>query len=445
MTNSLRVVLGLMGLSLLGLAITGDQIYSRLSYFWLLIVLGNWVWSKFSLVEVTLKRSTRTPRGELGQLFVEKFELKNKRKLPILILSIEDKTDLPGSNGSRVHTLIGGNQGRSYLSRTRLSRRGVFELGPTTISSGDPFGFFPVKFQVPSQDKLMVYPLMEEVNSFPNPPGLLAGGESLRRRTHQITPNASGIREYSPEDGLNRIHWKSTARLDRLMVKEFELDPLAEAWIFLDGQSDAHYRIPYTLPVRMIESVFQQSKKFEIDPSTEEYSATIGASLARYYLSLGRAVGLAIGRNSLEELSPDRGGRQLDKILEALALFKADGNIPFEGTLAAHARSLPRGSTIVIITPSVNQDLPLAIDQFLRLGLKPIVILLESKSFNGLPGTAVLAEKISIFGVPVVTISKGDDIGETLSLAGENKDIMNLPSAVLENNQSRITNRELRF
>jgi uncharacterized protein (DUF58 family) len=67
--------------------------------------------------------------------------------------------------------------------------------------------------------------MMFNIHSFPLPSGLLSGGEALRRRTHQITPNAAGVRDYAPGDPLNRIHWISTARRRRLMVKEFELDP----------------------------------------------------------------------------------------------------------------------------------------------------------------------------------------------------------------------------
>ena len=44
---------------------------------------------------------------------------------------------------------------------------------------------------IPGQEVSLVYPMMSEVTSFPNPPGLLPGGEALRRRTHQVTANAS--------------------------------------------------------------------------------------------------------------------------------------------------------------------------------------------------------------------------------------------------------------
>src|SRR5512139_3937683 len=101
--------------------------------------------------------------------------------------------------------MIEGKAGRSYLARTRLVHRGVYALGPTILASGDLFGLFPVSQAVGHVDSLLVYPLMANVRNFPHPPGLLPGGEALRRRTHQVTPNAAGIREYVHGDPLNRI------------------------------------------------------------------------------------------------------------------------------------------------------------------------------------------------------------------------------------------------
>jgi uncharacterized protein (DUF58 family) len=171
----------------------------------------------------------------VGQIYEEKIELDNPGRLPRLWLAVSDRSTLPDSAGSRLFPLIEPHRGRTYLSRTRLLKRGVFPLGPTILESGDPFGLFPVERVYPVSETLLVYPLLVEVHDFPSPAGVLPGGEALRRRTPQVTPNAAGVREYAPGDSMNRIHWVSTARRNRLMTKEFELDPQAEVWIFLDA------------------------------------------------------------------------------------------------------------------------------------------------------------------------------------------------------------------
>jgi uncharacterized protein (DUF58 family) len=202
------------------------------------------------------------------------------------------------------------------------------------------------------------------------------------------------------------------------MVKEFELDPMAEIWIFVDGEKDAQAGKPYT-PKASVEGIYSQGEeKFQLAPETEEYTATIAASVARYFIKNGREVGLAINNYTSKVLSPDKTGRQLDKILEAMALLRSEGVVPFSAMLTNQCRHLSRGSTVILVTPSVQHDITLAVDQITRLGLRPIVVLINAESFGGDPGTDILAKSISHFGVPVGVISYQDDIGAMLSMIG---------------------------
>lgn len=193
MTRSARLVLILLGVSLLAGAITGTALYFRLSYLWAGLLMVSWVMSRLSLRGVKLRRTARALRSQVGQVFEEHYELQNNSRWPRLWIEVHDGSPLPGAHGSHVITLIGGRESRTYLARTRLVQRGVFALGPTTLVSGDLFGLFPVSRTIPSQDSVLVYPMLVEVRGFPNPPGLLPGGEALRRRTPQITSNAAGV------------------------------------------------------------------------------------------------------------------------------------------------------------------------------------------------------------------------------------------------------------
>ncbi len=419
MTASLRVVLGLLGLSLLALVVTGSPIYSRLSYLWGFLLVGSWLWAVLALRGVQIRREARTRRAQVGQVFQERFEVQNGNRLSRLWLEVRDQAALPGSQGSRVLVMLRGRQRRSYVARTRLVRRGVFPLGPTILASGDLFGLFPVSRTLPPDGSLLVYPIMAEVRAFPSPPGLLPGGEALRRRTHQVTPNAAGVREYAPGDSLNRIHWVSTARRDRLMVKEFELDPLAEVWILLDAARDVQAALPYSPPTLAVDALWSPMTEPVLPPSTEEYAVSIAASLGQYFLRRRRAVGLvSCGQSqSPNVLPPDRGGRQLGKILEALALLRAEGGLPISALATAQAQHLPRGSTVVLITPSVREHVALTVDLLLRRGLRPVVVLLKAASFGGPPGTEALATAIAVLGVPVCQVANGADLGTALSMA----------------------------
>jgi uncharacterized protein (DUF58 family) len=415
--SSRSVVLGLLGLSLLALAVTGLPIYSRLSYLWGLLLVGSWIWSVLALRGIQVQRETRTQRAQVGQILEERFMIQNRGHLPRLWIEVRDQSTVPGARGSRVLTLLKSRQRRSYLVRTHLVRRGVFSLGPTVLASGDPFGLFSVDRTLPSLGSLLVYPLLVDVRAFPSPQGVLSGGEALRRRTHQITPNASGVRDYAPGDSLSRIHWVSTARRDRLMVKEFELDPLAEVWIFVDTAQAVQFELPYSAPSPTAEASWRFSTEAVLPPSTEEYAVSIAASLGQHFLRRGRAVGL-VSCDALQVphvLPPDRGGRQLGKILEAMALLRAEGEVSISALVMAQARHLPRGSTVILITPSTKEDVASAADYLLRLGLRPVVILLDAASFGGPPGTEGLAMAIAALGVPVSRVANGSDLGAALS------------------------------
>ena len=180
MTTGQRVVLILLALSTAAGVATGGKIYYRLALFWAVLFFGSWLWSEYALRSLKFQRTARTLRAQVGQIFEERFEVENLGRLPRLWLEVHDESSLPGADGSRVLTMIESRNARSYLARTRLIHRGVFPLGPTILASGDIFGIFPVNKTLPVKDSLLVYPMMVDLRGFPNPPGLLPGGEALR-------------------------------------------------------------------------------------------------------------------------------------------------------------------------------------------------------------------------------------------------------------------------
>ncbi len=415
MTSGLRVVLVLLIISLLGGVITGAVFYYRLAYLWLFLLAGSWLLSKLALRGLELRRTARSLRSQVGQIFEERFEVRNLSRLPRLWVEVRDQSPLPGSRGSQVLSMIGGRESRSYLVRTRLKKRGVFPLGDTVLASGDLFGLFPVSLKFPAQESLLVYPMMVEVQAFPSPLGWLSGGEALRRRTHQITANASGVREYAPGDPTNRIHWLSTARRNRIMVKEFELDPMAEVWIFVDAYQAVHSALPMPEITLDERDMWRPSVQIPLPPSTEEYAVSVAASLARFYLQRGRAVGLVSAGQSLSVLSAERGGRQLGKILEVLALLQADGRLSLESLVQAEVQAIPRGSTVVIITPDPGDGVVVSAELLSRRGMRPVVVLLDAGSFGGVRGVERVEADLHLMRVPVCRIANGDNLAERLS------------------------------
>jgi uncharacterized protein (DUF58 family) len=418
MTVPQRIVLLLLAFSLIAGLATGSAIYYRLSYFWAILFGGGWAWSRFALKGISLRRSARTTRAQVGQIFEERYEVINESRVPKIWFEVKNESPLPDSGGSQVLTLLGGRQRRIYWSQTFLKHRGVFPLGPTVMASGDLFGLFPVSMTQPVRESLLVYPLMFHIHSFPNPAGLLPGGEALRRRTHQVTPNAAGVREYVHGDAMNRIHWASTARRNRLIVKEFELDPLAEVWLFLDSERFGQAALPEEAQETNLLTYWRKPVSFHLPPSTEEYGVSITASLASYFIRRGRSVGLVNAGRHLTLLSPDRGGRQLGKILEALALSHAEGSVPMRGLVETQAKHITRGSTVILITHTAREEFPYIVEYLLRRGVRPVVVLIDPTSFGGVKSNREIAEKVRALSIPVLIIENGVNLEVAL---GQNR------------------------
>ena len=80
------------------------------------------------------------------------------------------------------------------------------------------------------------------------------------------------------------------------MVKEFELDPLADIWVVPDMSVYGHVTprkgaIPAPPPPGDIPG-WLKMQSFRLPESTEEYTVTIAASVAQYFLRRDRAVGM---------------------------------------------------------------------------------------------------------------------------------------------------------
>ncbi|MBI5962806.1 MAG: DUF58 domain-containing protein [Chloroflexi bacterium] len=400
-----------------GVLTTGSVMYSRFLYLGVLLAVASWVWTRWAVKGLRVNRNARIERANVGDIFEEKFEVINNSRAIVPWIEIINQSLIPFGAGSRVFTYVGGHQNQVYLARTWLTRRGGFPLGPTRISTGDPFGFFSTSKEIAPKQTLIVFPVIFEIKSFIFPPGLLPGGQVIRRKSSDITPHAAGVREYVHGDAMKRIHWPTSARRNQLMVKEFEQDPQAEIWLYLDSQKDVHYSKPHQVEEVSVEAMmFRKRPKFKLPPSTLEYSISITASLAHYFIGQRRAVGYVSAGQTFSVLSAEHSERQEAKILETLAFVEANGSLSIAALVAVQASQLPQGSSVILVTPTVRPDLIHAVDDLQRRFLRPVVVLLEAETFGGVRGTDNLISSLRERRVPVVTIKCDADLTQALSI-----------------------------
>lgn len=377
-----------------------------------------------SIRSVGLRRFTRTQRSQVGQFVEEIFEVSNGATLPKLWLEIEDFSQLPGHSASRVISSLARSASERWQIRSLCTQRGRFRLGPMVLRSGDPLGIFNVKQDIPATSHVVVYPMVEDLITFEPSVSDLSGGEARRQRTYQITTNVASIRDYAPGDGLNRIHWPSTARARRLMTKEFELDPTADIWIYLDLYQSTQFSLPWD-PEASEVGIFamnrrnrgkENSQRVLLPPSTTEYGISLAASLARYFLNKDRSVGMSSFSRSREFLQSDRGERQMNKILEGLAVVDGEGSIPFAQLIATDSVRLNRNDTILAISADPNPEWSLALQDSHRRGVNGIAILIDGNTFGGSFDYAPIASNFESSGISYYNIRRNEKFNEALSV-----------------------------
>lgn len=371
-----------------------------------------WAWSRFSLNGINVTREAKADRAQVGQPLVERVRVQNRSRLAKLWVEIIDHSDLPGHRVSRV-VHLGPNDGRRWRVETICSRRGRFRIGPMSVRSGDPFGLFPNVRFVPETQELLVYPATVDLSAFALPVGELPGGSAIQRRTPFVTPNASGVRDYFPGDAFNRISWAATARTGKLMVKEFELDPTADIWIVVDLQASVHAGAS-SLGAMPSLSGDEVPLSFWLD-STEEYAVTVAASLTRHFLAQNRAVGLIGSARQHIAIPTDRGGRQMIKILEQLAVVRADGDVPFAELLVAEGAQFTRNSTVILVTPSTDEEWVQSVIGLVSRHVQCVSIVIEPTTFGSGDSSLFVVSTLASVGVPTYLVKYGDDISRALA------------------------------
>jgi uncharacterized protein (DUF58 family) len=411
------IVFGLLAACLLGALVTGRELFYNLVYLWLtlIVIAGLWTWTAINRIRIG--RHTRALRAQVGRPLEERLAVRNTSPIPKLWLEVRDYSNLPGHEASLVVDSLAPNRERVWVVRTLCRERGRFRLGPLSLTSGDPFGLFQVTRQVPQTTNIVVYPMTVDLPDFTLPLGPMPGGDALRRRTHYVTANAAGVRDYAPGDSFNRIHWASTARRDRLIVKEFELDPLSDIWLFLDG--DREVQASLTEPAQEEQPLAAlwpgRAEKVTLAASTEEYIVTATASLAQFFVRRDRTVGLVTYGRSRDVVQPDRGERQLTKMLETLAMFRAQSRINLADALTLETQQLPRWTTLIIVTAAADMQWVLAAQGLKRHGLRVVAVVVDAASFGGYIRSAGVVEALWSAGIPAFRIKYGDDLVSALS------------------------------
>ena len=260
-----------------------------------------------------------------GETLTIDVELRNRLRLPRPRIDLRVRSDLGPAIGWT--TSLSPN-GRSHLRTTiRCPLRGVYALGPAGVSSPDPLEIFEGRRAVGERREVVVYPPCPRLPHFILPAG--RRGASGARGRVAGGPIVAGVREYTPGDPPQRIHWPLSLRQSRLVVRTLEDDPDAGVcWIALDlCAADQHP-----------------------DPAALEAGVIAAAALAQHALEQGRPVGFLASGARQHWLPPVPGRGQLRPILEELAYAQPRGATPLSRLLVSRLGVQTRNGLLIAIT-----------------------------------------------------------------------------------------------
>ena len=374
---------------------TGFPFFYEFLYTLILIgVIGvAWAWVNLKGLDVQLSRIAS--RGQAGEYLEGRISVRNTNRLPKSWLEISEFLDLPGYSTGRGIAMV-RNQSRTWRTETYLSRRGLYHVGQVEVVSQDPLGIFRLRRLFLEPEPFIVFPATEPL---PDLDLRLASLPSETRTTHpvsQITTDVSSIREYVQGDSFRRIHWPYTARMNTLMVKEFDLGQSADAWVLLDMQRTSHLAV-----------------ESESD-NTEELGVTIAASLISRLVELSMPVGLASNGDRNYLFRPNSSPEHQGTLFEALAEVRATGSLSLERYLYDLRGQLTRFNTLTVITPSTRFEWVPALTDLRRRGVNVAVVLINSKDFGGPADQELLVDYLFANDVATYAVRKGQSLNEAL-------------------------------
>ncbi|NES14619.1 MULTISPECIES: DUF58 domain-containing protein [Micromonospora] len=117
-------------------------------------------------------------------------------------------------------------------------RRGVVPVGPLRVTRRDPLGLVALARSYGGRVPVWVHPRIHPLRAVPT-----GAGRSLDGRTDSV-PHGSitfdSLREYVVGDELRRVHWRTSARVGELMVRENVDTSLPRLVVVLDNRAAAH-------------------------------------------------------------------------------------------------------------------------------------------------------------------------------------------------------------
>jgi len=210
-------------------------------------------------------------------------------------------------------------------------RRGVHRIGPLVAYGTDPLGLADFARTVPGTQRLLVLPRTVPLRGVPHALGSSDGAHGAGAAGSGQGRSDVLVRPYRSGDELRRVHWRSTARHDELMVRLEERPWRGGVTVLLDRRSGAH--------------------RGHGPAASLEWAVTFAASACVHLIDRGEPVGL-VTEDGAPAVSPGAPSGT-DGVLDALATLRPSARTDLGGP------ALPgSGDVLAVLGSTAADELP---------------------------------------------------------------------------------------
>jgi uncharacterized protein (DUF58 family) len=364
-----RLILAFVAVTLFIALVSRQNDLALLAILVLLLMGGVRIWTAFSSVRVRCDGRVDSRRVFPGESLRLATALENGKWLPIAVTirwPFEGGLKPAGEGGPAVQRVVSllWHQIASFQHEFVALQRGVYRLGPPRIWTSDLLGFFRKAISTNDATSVVVYPRLVPIRPV-----------AIRRKDFFEVPGAKspvqdpvyilGTRDYQAFRPSRHIHWKASARHQRLQEKIFEPSEQAKVLLGIDASS------------------FQGSDGQEAFERTLEVAASLAVNLDKMGCAVGLATnGLLTGGGS-GAIPIGCGSRQIAAILETLAKIKTSQKETMQQAIE-HALGSLRGVSCVQFC---HADGPLVTDmeRFLHKLKIPVTFLVCRRKLTSQP------------------------------------------------------------
>ena len=203
----------------------------------MVMAMGLKVWSSFSPRALKYRVCIDKQKIFPGEKIDFRVIIENNKLLPVLV---KIRLSLPQSLVSENRDLLikedcGAlwHQKITFHRELWPAKRGLFKTGSPRLITGDFFGFFPRPTPEKQEVDILVFPRLVPVKPFPILNQIMFGKKAYTSPIHDPL-YILGTRDYKSFSSARNIHWKATARHNRLQEKIFEVTEQEKIFIVFE-------------------------------------------------------------------------------------------------------------------------------------------------------------------------------------------------------------------